>query len=464
MSSATMTRLELHDVDAERTVLGALMLDTSKFDAVREQVGARDFASLSHQRVFAAIEQLATSGALADPVTVGDLLARRGELSEVGDLSYLAQLTMATPSAANVVRYARIVAERSLRRRVLMTGQGLCDGAMGEAEDVATLIGQTLDAMTELVGAEADTLADSASVALAGLDFVMARYANPDQLGGAATGFADIDKRLLGMKGGDLVVVAGRPAMGKSIYALMVANHIAEHDGPVLYASLEMSRVQLGIRQLAAIGSVNSTSLQSGDLDDEAITVGLPRAAGKLKTLPVEFDFRPGMTVQQLRARARAMKRRGGLAAVVVDYLQLLVPSRGSENRANELGEISRGLKALARELDVPLIALSQLSRKVEERANKRPLMSDLRESGAIEQDADVIQMLYRDEYYNPDSMDKGLVEVITVKARQGECGTDTLVFQGEFCRMRSMDAASRAERAAAAGRPRVRARYSALD
>lgn len=446
---------KLFSESAEQAVLGGLLLEGSRYDDVSEELNSRDFYDNTHGLVFDAMGALVAQGRPLDVVSVSDLLQRRDELERVGGIAYLADIAQNTPSAANVVRYAKIVRERAVRRRVLAAGRQLASDAQ-EVEDIDALVGSSLDALAALQEDDAAPLMSAAELCKLAIGYVDDRYSNPDALGGLPTGFADVDARLQGMKGGDLIVVAGRPGMGKTVYALNVARHVAETTGTALVFAMEMGAQQQALRMVADSGGVPLGRLMSGRIEDDD-WAGLTNAARKMAESRLYVDFRAGVSVQQVRSQARRVQRQHGLSLIVIDYLTLMTLP-GGETNAVQVGLATRGLKAVAKEMGVPVIVLAQLSRKVEERSNKRPLMSDLRESGAIEQDADVIQMLYRDEYYNPDSPDVGVVEVGTVKHRMGECGTDRLLFQGEYSRMRDLD------RAYMPQREKKTARFSGLD
>ncbi|QBJ80533.1 replicative DNA helicase [Aquitalea sp. USM4] len=431
--------IKLHSTDSEQSVLGGLMIDPAKFDDVSELLTAADFYDPSHRVIFGAIESLAAAKEKIDFVTVYDMLERRREHDLIGGLSYLADMAQNTPSAANIMRYARIVADRAVRRRLISAGEQLVNEAT-EAEDVDDLIDSTLKAIEQIQPeCGEDDLSTGADLCKEALAFVTDRFENKGSIGGIPTGFTDVDKRLLGLKPGDLIIVAGRPAMGKTVYALNVAEYVAEHRGPVLFISLEMSKLQLGLRQQANYGSIPLNVLQSGELTGEDFDYRLPLAVKKATESRIFCDFRSALSPAQVKAKAKAIQRKHGISMIVIDYLQKMT-ARGAENRTNEIRLIASGLKNMAKDLQVPVLALSQLSRKVEERPNKRPMMSDLRESGDIEQEADIIQFLYREEYYDSSSPFKGVVEVITGKQRMGEPGTDYLTFQGQYSRMRDAD------------------------
>ena len=431
--------IQLHSTESEMSVLSGLLIDPRRLDDVQEVLTAADFYDPVNRTIYQAIEAVGQARSVADVMTVADQLERRKELDGIGGYAHLATVAQFTHSAANIMRYARIVADRAVRRRLLATGERLAMAA-NEAEDVDELIDSTLRAIEQIQPeCGEDDLATGSDLCKESLDYVTERYESGGGLGGTPTGFTDIDHRLLGLKPGDLMIVAGRPGMGKTVYALNIAEYVSDHVGPALFVSLEMSKLQLGLRQQANFGGISLNALQSGDLTAEDFEVRLPLAVKKATESRLFCDFRPALSPAQVKAKAKALKRKHGLSLIVVDYLQKMTV-RGAENRLNEIRLIASGLKNLAKELQVPVIALSQLSRAVEQRPNKRPMMSDLRESGDIEQEADVIQFLYRDEYYNPSGPYKGVVEVITSKQRMGEPGNDYLTFLGQFSRMSNAD------------------------
>lgn len=439
------TNPELHlppmAIGAEQSLLGGLLFaGPSAWDAIADVVGEADFYRDDHRRIFGHIRRLVETQKSVDVLTVFDSIERSNETDQTGGLGYLAEIANAVPSAANIASYARTVVEKSRLRGLLAFADdaqriAVAAGVMSAQERIDEATGKLL-ALAEYGAAKDDPRPIGECLGTV-IDAIEARMARGGAVSGLPTGYADIDLVLDGLKGGDLIIIAGRPSMGKTAFALNVAENVALSGIPALIFSMEMGRDQLVTRSLSSVGQIDSTALASGKLyndDWDRITV----AMGRLLQAPLIIDQSANLTTNQMRARARRQKRKGGLGLIVIDYLQLM--SGQGNNRNEELGNITRNLKIMARELNVPVICLSQLSRKVEERADKRPMLSDLRESGSIEQDADVVMMLYRDEYYNPDSMFKGLAEVLVRKNRMGACKDACLVFQPEFSRFRNAD------------------------
>jgi replicative DNA helicase len=436
-------RLPPHSVEAEQSVLGGLMIDRSAWDNVGDVVRSEHFYRPDHQLIFASIAALAQDGKPCDVVTVSNQLESLGKLEEAGGLAYLATLSRDTPTAANARAYAEIVKEKALLRDLIASGTDI-------AASVFVNEGQTA---RELVERAEQRIFQIAEGSARGKGYVLARdelpklidqidewQRNPGGLRGLGTGFIDFDRITGGLRPGDLVIVAGRPSMGKTTFAMNIAENAAlelSRKAAVAVFSMEMPADQLLMRMLASIGQVPLGAIRSGKLSDEHWN-RMVGASGQLRDAKMFIDETPALTPTELRARARRIKREHGLDLIVVDYLQLMQVPGTQDNRATEIAEISRGLKALAKELNVPVIALSQLNRGVEQRENKRPVMSDLRESGGIEQDADIILMLYRDEVYNPQSPAKGTAEIIITKHRNGEIGTFNLTFKGELTKFMS--------------------------
>jgi replicative DNA helicase len=439
-------RLPPHSIEAEQSVLGGLLLDNAAWDRIGDRVADVDFYRDEHRRIFRQISNLLNRGKPVDAVTVAEALDTAGESEHTGGLAYLGELASNTPSAANIVRYAEIVRERAILRQLVAVADEIAGHALNPmGRDAKEILDEAESKIFEI--AEKGARVNEGFVHINPLlDQVIGRLQdlcdrdNPDDITGVPTGFIDLDERTSGLQAGDLIVVAGRPSMGKTAFALNIAENVAIHSGlPVGVFSMEMGGTQLAMRMLASCGRLDSQRLRTGRLGDEEwgkVTVSL----GKLHEAPLYIDETGGLNPIELRARARRLHRQcGKLGLLVIDYIQLMNSARQNENRATEVSEISRSIKALAKELQVPIIALSQLSRKVEERTDKRPLMSDLRESGAIEQDADVIMMLYRDEYYKPETQDKGIAEVIIGKQRNGPTGTVRLAFLGEYTRFENL-------------------------
>lgn len=442
-SEAAAVRTPPQSVEAEQSVLGGLLLDNSAFDKIADVVSESDFYRHDHKIIFKHILRLVEVARPADVVTVSESLDKNAELGNVGGLAYLAQLAQNTPSAANIRRYAEIVRERSVMRQLAIIGAEITESAYSpQGRDASQLLDEAEGKVFKI--AESTAKGKKGFLEMPGLlkevveriDMLYSRD-NPDEVTGVPTGFTDLDTKTSGLQPGDLVIVAGRPSMGKTAFSMNIAEHVAvEHHLPVAVFSMEMGGTQLVMRMLGSVGRLDQHVLRTGKLQDEDWSK-LTFAIGKLSDAPMYIDETPALTALEVRARARRLARQHGgkLGLIVIDYLQLMSGSGRGDNRTAELGEISRGIKGLARELEVPIIALSQLSRAVEQRPNKRPMMSDLRESGAIEQDADIILFMYRDEYYNPDSPDKGLAEAIIAKHRNGPTGTVRLAFVGHYAK-----------------------------
>jgi replicative DNA helicase len=441
-------KLPPHSIEAEQSLIGGLLLDNSAWDRIADIVSAADFYRDDHRRIFGHIRRLVETGRPADVVTVFESIENANETDQTGGLAYLGEIANATPSAANIRRYAEIVHERAVLRKLVSVGDEIAGSALNPAgRDVKTLLDMAEQKVFEI--------AEAGSRSVQGFDKidhllgevvdrieVLYNRENPSDITGTATGFHDLDHITSGLQPGDMIVVAGRPSMGKTAFALNIAEHVGmELKKPVAIFSLEMSGPQLAMRFLSSAGRLDQTKIRTGRLSDEDWEK-MSVALGKLHEAPIHIDETGAINASDLRARARRLHRQcGQLGLIVIDYLQLMTSVKDNENRATEISEISRSIKALAKELQVPVIALSQLSRKVEERNDKRPLMSDLRESGAIEQDADIILMMYREEYYKPDTTEKGIAEVIIGKHRNGPTGTVKLTFLGEFTKFENFAA-----------------------
>ena len=435
-------KLPPHSVEAEQSVLGGLLLDNTAWDKIADMIGESDFYRADHRLIYRHVSKLVGNSRPADVITVSESLESTKELEGVGGLAYLGALAQNTPTAANIRRYAEIVRDRAVMRKLAEVGTEIAETAYNPMGKEA---GQLLDEAESKVFAISEQGARGKqgfmdmqpllTQVVERIDMLYNRD-NPSDVTGVPTGFTDLDKMTSGLQPGDLVIVAGRPSMGKTSLALNMAEHVALDSGlPVGVFSMEMGASQLVMRMLGSVGKLDQHKVRTGRLADEDWRK-LTDAVGRLNDAPIHIDETAALNSLELRARARRLHRQyGKLGLIVVDYLQLMSASSQGENRATEISEISRGLKALAKELNVPVVALSQLNRSLEQRPNKRPVMSDLRESGAIEQDADLILFIYRDEVYNQDSPDKGKAEVIIGKQRNGPIGTITLVFQGEYTR-----------------------------
>lgn len=437
-SDIEVLRQPPHSIEAEQSVLGGLMLSPDAFDRVADRLAENDFYRKDHRMIWRAISDLASRNMPCDAVTLGDWF-ENNELAEmVGGAGYIVELANATPSAANIIAYADIVREKSVLRQLIDVGTGITeDGYRPGGRQASEVLESAEQRVFQIAEAGARGRKSSVSMREAVKEAVQIlhhRYENKGQLTGLPTGFTDLDDKTAGLQASDLVIVAARPSMGKTAFSVNIAENVAiRSKQPVAIFSMEMSASQLAFRLISSIGRIHQQHLKTGDLAEE----DWPRVTSAITMLSeakVFIDDTPALSPGELRSRARRLQREhGGLGLIVVDYLQLMQVPDNVENRATELSEISRSLKALAKELDVPVMALSQLNRSLEQRGDKRPMMSDLRESGAIEQDADVIMFIYRDEYYNEDSPDKGLAEIILGKQRNGPTGTCKLTFLGQY-------------------------------
>ena len=437
-----LIKLPPHSVEAEQSVLGGLLLDNTAWDKIADLISESDFYRGDHRLIWRHISKLIEHSRPADVITVSESLESTKELDSIGGLAYLGALAQNTPSAANIRRYGEIVRERAVMRKLAEVGTEIADAAYNPMGKEA---GQLLDEAESKVFAISEEGARGKqgfldmppllTQVVERIDMLYNRD-NPSDITGVPTGFTDLDKMTSGLQPGDLVIIAGRPSMGKTSLAINMAEHVALEAGlPVGIFSMEMGASQLVMRMLGSVGKLDQHKVRTGRLADEDWRK-LTDAVGRLNEAPIHIDETAALNALELRARARRLHRQyGRLGLIVVDYIQLMSASSQGENRATEISEISRSLKALAKELSVPVIALSQLNRSLEQRPNKRPVMSDLRESGAIEQDADVILFIYRDEVYNPESAEKGTAEVIIGKQRNGPIGMVPLVFQGEYTR-----------------------------
>jgi replicative DNA helicase len=431
-------RVPPHSIDAEQAVLGGLMLAPDALDKVADKLGENDFYRRDHRLIWRAITELANKGMPCDAVTLGDWFEGNGLGEMVGGASYLIELANATPSAANIAAYAEIVREKSVLRQLIDAGTSITeDGYRPEGKSVHEVLESAEQRVFHIAESGARGKKDSVSMREAVKDafrLLTERYENRGQLTGISTGFNDLDELTSGLQPSDLIIVAARPSMGKTAFSVNIAEAAAlRAKKAVVIFSMEMSASQLALRLISSIGRIHAQHLRNGDLNEE----DWPRVTNAIAILSeakIFIDDTPGLSPVELRSRARRLHREhGGLGLIVIDYLQLMQVPGNKENRATEISEISRSLKGLAKELNVPVIALSQLNRSLEQRADKRPMMSDLRESGAIEQDADVIMFIYRDEYYNKESPDKGLAEIIIGKQRNGPTDTVKLAFLGHY-------------------------------
>ena len=436
-----------HSVEAEQAILGGLMLDNTAWDTVADIVSSGDFYRRDHKLIFNALGDLAERGEPGDAVTVSEFLEKRDELDSAGGLAYLGSLVRGTPSAANVRAYAEIVRERAMLRDLISAGGEIASNAFNpEGRPASELVDEAERRVFEIAerGKRRGSGFQSIKQILPGtIDRLDELYNSDSEITGLPSGFDDLDRMTAGLQAGDLVIVAGRPSMGKTSFAMNIAEHAAIGVGvPTAVFSMEMSAEQLSFRLISSLGRVNQSHLRTGRFSDEDWS-RINAAVSIMSQAKLFIDDTPAMSPTEIRARSRRLKREHGLGLIVLDYLQLMKVAGNSENRATEISEISRSLKALAKELEVPVIALSQLNRSVEQRTDKRPVMSDLRESGAIEQDADLIAFIYRDEVYNKETMRKGIADIIIAKQRNGPTGEVPLTFLGEYTKFENFAPAS---------------------
>ena len=431
-------RVPPHSTEAEQSVLGGLLLDNLAWDKCSDLLSEGDFYRHEHRHIYTAIGGLIGSSKPADVITVFEALQSLGKAEDCGGLAYLNALAQSVPSASNVRRYAEIVRERAVLRKLISASDEIATTAFNPQGQPVSQILDEAESRIFRIGEEGSRggagFQPMDKLVQALIDRVQELEANgSEDVTGIRTGFYDLDRMTAGLQKGDLIVLAARPSMGKTAFALNIAEHVAVQEGlPVAVFSMEMGASQLALRVVGSLGRIDQQHLRTGRLRDDEWE-RLPEAASKLSDAPMFIDETPGLNPAELRARARRLARQygGTLGLIVIDYLQLMSGTSQSsdENRATVLGEISRGMKGLAKELQCPVLALSQLNRSVETRPDKRPMMSDLRESGAIEQDADVIMFIYRDDYYNKDSKEPGVAEIVLAKQRNGPVGTVKLTF-----------------------------------
>lgn len=433
-------RVPPQSIEAEQAVLGGLMLAPDAYDRVADQLVEDDFYRRDHQLIYRAIRELAEKNRPFDAVTLGEWFDSMGLSEQVAGGAYLIELASTTPSAANIAAYAEIVRDKAVLRQLIEVGTGIVnDGFQPDGRDSGEILAKAEQEVFAIAEAGARGRTDFTPVNKAlseAFDVLQTRYANGGSVTGLPTGYTEFDEMTAGLQNTDLLILAARPAMGKTTLALNMAEYAAfRSKKAVAIFSMEMSASQLALRLISSVGRVNAQRLRSGQLEDEDWS-RVTSAIRQLREAKIFIDDTPGLSPDVLRAKSRRLKREHDLGLIVIDYLQLMSVPGNSENRATEISEISRSLKHLAKELNLPVIALSQLNRSLETRADKRPVMADLRESGAIEQDADVIVFIYRDDYYNKEtSPDKGLAEVIIGKQRSGPTGSLKLKFFGEYTR-----------------------------
>jgi len=429
-----LDRVPPQNIDAEQSVLGAMLLERDAIFRVMEFLKPDDFYRESHRIIYEAIIELAEGGSPVDLITVTDLLRDKGELEKVGGVTYVATLANLVPTAANAEYYARIVEEKSLTRSLISVTTRIASRGYEGADSPEELLDEAERSILELGQRRStSTFTPIKDILVDTFENIEHVYNNRGKITGVPTGFIELDRMTNGFQRGDLIILAARPSMGKTAFAILVGQYAAlKHQVPVAIFSLEMSKEQLVQRMLCSEAMVDAHKVRTGNLSDEDWSK-LSEAARYLSRAPIYLDDTGASTVREMRSKARRLKAEKGLGLVIIDYLQLMSGGKRTENRQQEIADISRNLKGLAKELGVPVVALSQLSRAVESRTDKHPMMSDLRESGSIEQDADLIMFIYRDEYYNQESEKKGIAEIIIAKQRNGPVGTIELGFFREF-------------------------------
>jgi replicative DNA helicase len=433
-----------HSIEAEQSVLGGLMLNNDAWDLIADKIKASDFYRPNHQAIFEVMSDLANDAQPLDVVTLSEALQTRGAIERSGGNAYLAELVESTPAVGNIAAYAEIIRERSTLRQLISAANKIAESAfIPEGRPSAEIVDAAEQAVFRISEGHLneDGAQDIATLLGGAVERIEKLFSSRNPITGLATGFEDLDKKTAGLQNSDLVIIAGRPSMGKTALAVNIAEHAVmqeEQDGAVLIFSMEQPAEQLVMRILSSLGRIDQTRMRTGAMQDD----DWPRfstAVSQLRDKPLYIDDTPSLTPNDIRTRARRVKRKAkDLKLIVVDYIQLMHISKKVENRVQEITEISRMLKAIAKEMRCPVVALSQLNRSVENRENKRPHMADLRESGAIEQDADVILFIYRDEVYNPDSEDKGLAEILIGKQRNGPIGMVKLTFVGNLTKFES--------------------------
>ena len=426
-----------NSIEAEQSLIGGLMLDARAWDKIADVVASHDFYRKDHRLIFEAIADLVESGNPCDVVTVSEYLDNRGQLDSAGGLEYLATLANETPGAANARAYAKILRERSTLRALINAGNEIAGAAFAtDGRSAAELVDQAESLVFEIAEQGSRGRAGFKSlreILPEAVDRIDLLHQSDGSITGVSSGYTEFDKLTAGLQPGDLIIIAGRPSMGKTTLAVNIAENAAIGARvPTAIYSMEMPAQQLAFRMISSLGRVDQSHLRTGNFPDEDWS-RINTAVQLMSDAPLYIDDTPGLSPTEIRARARRLQREHGLGMIVVDYLQLMQVPGNKENRATEISEISRSLKALAKELSVPIIALSQLNRSVEQRTDKRPVMSDLRESGAIEQDADMIIFIYREEVYNVDTPRKGIADISIAKQRNGPIGDFPLTFVGRY-------------------------------
>lgn len=434
-------RVPPQNIEAEQAVLGAMLIKKEAIAEVQEILQPDDFYREAHRIVYEAMVQLQNNDEAVDLVTLTEQLRKSEQLDKIGGLAFITQLANAVPTAANVVYHAKIVKEKAELRSLINAATAIASAAYEDNTDVENIMDDAEKKILAVANRQNGGAFESMkSIVMRTFERINVLYESKGGLTGISSGFKDLDKLTAGLQKSDLILVAARPSMGKTAFTLNIASYVGTHGGNVAFFSLEMSKEQLMQRMLCAEGGIDATKLRTGQLDTQEWNK-LVHVADTLSRAPIYIDDTAGITVMELRSKARRLKAEHGLDLIIIDYLQLMQgrPSKNGDNRQQEISEISRSLKALARELDVPVIALSQLSRSVESRQIKKPMLSDLRESGSLEQDADIVMFLYREDYYDKDTENKNITDIIVAKHRNGPVDTISLFFQKEYTKFRDL-------------------------
>lgn len=434
-------RVPPQNIEAEQAVLGAMLIKKEAIAEVQEILQPDDFYREAHRIVYEAMVQLQNNDEAVDLVTLTEQLRKSEQLDKIGGLAFITQLANAVPTAANVVYHAKIVKEKAELRSLINAATAIASAAYEDNTDVENIMDDAEKKILAVANRQNGGAFESMkSIVMRTFERINVLYESKGGLTGISSGFKDLDKLTAGLQKSDLILVAARPSMGKTAFTLNIASYVGTHGGKVAFFSLEMSKEQLMQRMLCAEGGIDATKLRTGQLDTQEWNK-LVHVADTLSRAPIYIDDTAGITVMELRSKARRLKAEHGLDLIIIDYLQLMQgrPNKNGDNRQQEISEISRSLKALARELDVPVIALSQLSRSVESRQIKKPMLSDLRESGSLEQDADIVMFLYREDYYDKDTENKNITDIIVAKHRNGPVDTISLFFQKEYTKFRDL-------------------------
>lgn len=436
-----VVRVPPHNIEAEQSVLGSMLLDRNAIVDVSEVLKGDEFYKESHRILYDSIIEIFDKEEPVDIVTIVDLLKSKGTLEAVGGVSYISGLVTSVPTTANAKYYAKIVEEKSTLRRLILASNGIIDDCYTQQEEVEDVLSFAEKSIFDIAQKKSRQDFEHLSTIIAkSFDDFEKLYKNKGQITGIPTGFTEVDMKTSGFQKGDFILVAARPSMGKTAFALNIALYAAlRAQKSVAVFSLEMSKEQLAYRMLCSEANVDMLKLRTGDISEED-WIKLARAAGPMANGNIYIDDTAGISISEIRSKCRRLKLEKGLDLVIIDYLQLMSGNRRTENRQQEVSEISRGLKAIAKEIEVPVISLSQLSRAPEIRADHRPILSDLRESGSIEQDADIVMFLYRDEYYNKDTDKKNMAEVIIAKQRNGPTGSTDLAWLGQYTKFGNLD------------------------